>query len=137
MTGPLHKGAELHGFLNYLIKTAKEKKIYNVYGYKGKQVRDNIHSEDVVTALWEFYKTKNNSGVYNLGGGRKNSCSILEIIDILKKKYDIKLKYKIKKANRIGDHIWYVSDMSKFKKKHRNWKIKKSLNKIIDEMIRY
>ena len=136
LTGPFHKGAELHGFLNYLIKAAKENKTYNIFGYNGKQVRDNIHSEDVVSALWEFYKTKKNSGVYNLGGGRKNSCSILEIIDILKKKYNINLKYKLKKDNRIGDHIWYISDMEKFKKKHKNWKIKKSLNQIIEEMIK-
>ena len=136
LTGPLHQGAELHGFLSYLIKTAKEKKTYTIFGYKGKQVRDNIHSEDVITALWEFYKTKNNSGIYNIGGERNNSCSILEIIDILKKKYGIKLKYKIKKTNRSGDHIWYISDMSKIKKKHKNWKIKKTLSQIIYELIK-
>ena len=77
LTGPLHRGAELHGFINYLIKTAKEKKKYYIFGYKGKQVRDNMHSEDVAHGLWQFYKTKNNSGVYNIGGGRRNSCSIL------------------------------------------------------------
>ena len=136
LTGPLHKGGELHGFLNYLIKTAKEKKTYKIFGYKGKQVRDNMHSEDVVSALWEFYKTKNNCGIYNLGGGRKNSCSILEVINILKKKYNINLKYNIKKNNRIGDHIWYVSDMSKFRKKHKKWKITKTLDKIIKEMVK-
>ena len=87
--------------------------------------------------MWEFYKTKNNSGIYNIGGERKNSCSILELIDILKKKYNIKLNYKIRKSNRSGDHIWYISDMSKFKKKHKKWKIKNSLNKIIEEMIKY
>ena len=135
LTGPLHKGAELHGFLNYFIKTAKDKKKYNIFGYKGKQVRDNIHSIDVVSALWEFYKTKNNSGVYNIGGGRENSCSILEIIDYLKKKHNIKLKYNLLKKNRSGDHIWYISDVSKFKQKHKNWRITKSLNQIIDEMI--
>ena len=86
MTGSVHQGAELHGFLSYIIKAAKEGKKYYIYGYKGKQVRDNIHSEDVVNAFWEFYKTKNNNGVYNIGGGRENSCSILEVIDILKKK---------------------------------------------------
>tara|TARA_Y100000590_G_C15684018_1_gene1000884 strand:+ start:577 stop:1623 length:1047 start_codon:yes stop_codon:yes gene_type:complete len=134
LTGPLHQGAELHGFLNYLIKAAKEKKTYKIYGYKGKQVRDNIHSSDVVLALWNFYKTKNNSGVYNIGGGRANSCSILEIIKILKEKYNLKLNYKIIKSNRIGDHKWYISDMSKFKRKHKNWKIKKSLKEIINEM---
>jgi CDP-paratose 2-epimerase len=136
LTGPLHKGAELHGFLSYLIKMAKEKKTYKVFGYKGKQVRDNIHSEDVVSALWEFYKVKNNSGIYNMGGGRKNSCSILEIIDTLKKKYKIQMKYKITKTNRIGDHIWYISDMGRFRKKHKNWKINKTLNQIVDEMIK-
>ena len=99
-------------------------------------MRDNLHSVDVVSALWEFYRTKNNSGVYNLGGERKNSCSILEVINILKKKYNLKLKYKIKKGNRVGDHIWYVSDMSKFKRKHKNWKIKKSLDELIKEMVK-
>jgi CDP-paratose 2-epimerase len=136
LTGPLHQGAELHGFLNYLIKAAKEKKVYKIFGYKGKQVRDNIHSADVVSALWNFYKTKNNSGVYNIGGGRNNSCSILEVADILKRKYKIRLKYKIMKPNRIGDHKWYISDMKKFKKKHKQWKIKRNLNQIIAEMIK-
>lgn len=135
LTGPLHQGAELHGFLNYLIKAAKEKKIYKIFGYKGKQVRDNIHSEDVVSALWEYYKTYNNSGVYNIGGGRNNSCSILEVIDLLKKKYKINLKHKIIKTHRIGDHIWYISDMTKFKKIHKNWKIKKTLDQTIYEII--
>ena len=135
LTGSFHKGAELHGFLNYLIKIAKENKTYKIFGYKGKQVRDNIHSEDVVSALWEFYKTKNNSGIYNIGGERKNSCSILEVINILKNKYSINLKHKIIKTNRSGDHIWYISDMSKFKRKHKNWKRKKSLNEIIEEML--
>jgi len=135
LTGPLHQGAELHGFLSYLIKAAKHRKKYFIFGYKGKQVRDNIHSEDVVNAIWEFYKTKNNNGVYNIGGGRSNSCSILEIIDILKKKYDTELKYKIMKQNRSGDHIWYISDNSKFESLHKNWKIQRNLESIIEEII--
>ena len=135
LTGSLHQGAELHGFLSYLIKTAKEGKKYSIFGYKGKQVRDNIHSEDVVDAIWEFYKTKNNNGVYNIGGGRANSCSILETIDILKKKYDLKLKYKIMKENRSGDHMWYISDNSKFESIHKNWKIKRNLESIIEEIV--
>ena len=102
LTGPLHKGAELHGFINYLIKAAKEKKKYYIFGYKGKQVRDNMHSKDVTHGLWQFYKTKNNSGVYNIGGGRRNSCSILEIIDILKNKHDIVTKYQILKKGIIA-----------------------------------
>ena len=136
LTGPLHRGAELHGFINYLIKTAKQKKKYYIFGYKGKQVRDNIHSEDVAHGLWQFYKTKNNSGVYNIGGGRRNSCSILEIIDILKNKHDIVTKYQILKKNRSGDHIWYISDNSKFINMHKNWKIKRSLSNIISEIIK-
>ena len=135
LTGPLHNGAELHGFLSYLIKSAKENKVYKIFGYKGKQVRDNIHSEDVASALWEFFKVKNNSGIYNLGGGRENSCSILEIKEILNKKYNIKMKCKTIKTNRIGDHIWYISNMNKFKKKHKKWKIKNNLKEILDEMI--
>ena len=134
LTGSLHRGAELHGFLSYLIKAAKERKKYYIFGYKGKQVRDNIHSEDVVQAFWEFYKTKNNSGIYNIGGGRSNSCSILEVIDILRKKHDIESKYKMLKKNRSGDHIWYISDNSKFQNQHKNWKIKRNLNSIISEI---
>ena len=135
LTGSLHRGAELHGFLSYIIKAAKEGKKYYIFGYKGKQVRDNIHSKDVVNAFWEFYKTKNNNGVYNIGGGRANSCSILEVIDILKKKYDIKLNYQLMKKNRSGDHIWYISDNSKFKSLHKNWKIKRNLENIIEEIV--
>ena len=135
LTGPLHHGAELHGFLSYLIKTAKKNKKYYIFGYKGKQVRDNIHSTDVVQALWEFYKTKNNSGIYNIGGGRSNSCSVLEVIDILKKKHNIKTKFKILKKNRSGDHIWYISDNSKFQNKHKNWKIRRNLESIISEIV--
>ena len=135
LTGPLHKGAELHGFLSYLVKASMKNKKYYIFGHKGKQVRDNIHSEDVANALWHFYKTKNNSGVYNIGGGRSNSCSILEVIDLLKNQYGIITKYKILKKNRLGDHIWYISDNSKFKNLHKNWKIKKSLKNIISEII--
>jgi CDP-paratose 2-epimerase len=135
LTGPLHKGAELHGFLSYLVKASIKKKKYYIFGHKGKQVRDNIHSEDVANALWHFYKTKNNSGVYNIGGGRLNSCSILEVIDFLKNEYNIITKYKILKKSRSGDHIWYISDNSKFKNIHKKWKIKKSLKNIISEII--
>jgi len=135
LTGSLHRGAELHGFLSYLIKAAKKGKKYFIFGYKGKQVRDNIHSEDVIQALWEFYKTKNNSGVYNIGGGRSNSCSILEMVDILKNQHNIKLNYQILKKNRSGDHIWYISDNSKFRNKHKNWKIKWNLNNIVSEIL--
>ena len=86
-------------------------------------------------AFWEFYKTKNNSGIYNIGGGRSNSCSILEVIDILRKKHDIESKYKMLKKNRSGDHIWYISDNSKFQNQHKNWKIKRNLNSIISEIV--
>ena len=135
LTGSLHRGAELHGFLSYLIKTAKKRKKYYIFGYKGKQVRDNIHSEDVIQALWEFYKTKDNSGIYNIGGGRSNSCSILEIINVLKEKYNLILNYKILKKNRSGDHMWYISDNTKFKARHKNWRIERNLNSIVSEII--
>tara|TARA_B100000686_G_C16746461_1_gene949721 strand:- start:438 stop:1484 length:1047 start_codon:yes stop_codon:yes gene_type:complete len=135
LTGSLHRGAELHGFLSYLIKAAKERKKYYIFGYKGKQVRDNIHSEDVVQALWEFYKEKNNSGVYNIGGGRSNSCSILEAIDILKRNYDLDTNYQLLKNNRSGDHIWYISNNSKFMKSHKSWKIRRNLDSIISEIV--
>lgn len=135
ITGPAHAGAELHGFLSYLIKCNIKKKNYNIFGYKGKQVRDNIHSFDLVNAIWEFYKNPKKGEIYNLGGGRENSCSILEAINLSEKMSGIKFNYKIFKKNRVGDHIWYISDNKKFKKDYKNWKIKKKLPTIFKEII--
>ena len=135
ITGPNHSGAKLHGFLAYLIKISLTKKRYNLLGYKGKQVRDNIHSYDLVRCFWEFYKNPKKGEVYNIGGTRFSNCSIIEALDYVEKKTKIKIKRIIKKENRVGDHIWYVSDMKKFKKHFPKWKQKYNTKKIIDELI--
>lgn len=138
LTGENHSGAELHGFLSYLVKSIISKKKYTIFGYKGKQVRDNIHSLDVVNAFYEFFKNPKKGGkVYNLGGGRNNSCSVLEAINLIENISGIKANFKIIKKNRIGDHIWWISDNSKFKKDYPNWKIKMSLKKSIRKMIEF
>ena len=136
LTGENHSGAKLHGFLSFLVKTIINEKKYSVFGYKGKQVRDNIHSLDVARAFNEFIKKPRVGGnVYNLGGGRENSCSILEAIKLIEDISDKKSKYKILKQNRIGDHIWWISDNSKFIKHYPNWKISITLRKSLKQMI--
>ncbi len=135
ITGPGHSGAELHGFLSYLIKCNIKQKKYNIFGYKGKQVRDNIHSYDLVNAIWEFYKKPRKGEIYNLGGGRKNSCSVLEAIYLTEKLSGIKFKFRLLNKNRTGDHKWYITDNSKFSKHFKNWKMKYNLNLILKEMI--
>ena len=135
ITGPNHSGAKLHGFLSYLVKASLQNREYTLIGYKGKQVRDNIHSQDLVACFWEFYKKPGCGEVYNTGGGRYSNCSIIEALNLVEKIARIKIKRKILKQNRIGDHIWYVSNMKKFKKKYPNWKQKYSTLKIIKELI--
>ena len=135
ITGPNHSGAKLHGFLSYLVKSSLLKKEYTLIGYKGKQVRDNIHSYDLVNCFWEFYKKPTSGKVYNIGGGRLSNCSILEALYLVEDISGIKIKKKILKTNRIGDHIWYISDMKKFKKDYPNWKQKYSTRKIITELV--
>ena len=135
ITGPNHSGAKLHGFLSYLVKTSLHKKSYTLIGYKGKQVRDNIHSEDLIKCFWEFYKKPSSGEVYNIGGGKFSNCSIIEALNILEKITNIRVKRKIIKQNRVGDHIWYISDMKKFKKTYPKWKQKYSTTKIIKELI--
>jgi CDP-paratose 2-epimerase len=115
LTGPSHAGAELHGFLSYLIKCFISKKPYTIFGYNGKQVRDNIHSYDLVSAFHEFYLRPRIGEVYNIGGSRHSNISMLESIDKISSILGTKLDYKISKDNRIGDHIWYISDVTKFK----------------------
>jgi|TARA_Y100000389_G_C17426436_1_gene499824 CDP-paratose 2-epimerase len=136
ITGPNHSGAKLHGFLSYLVKASLQNRKYTLIGYKGKQVRDNIHSQDLVSCFWEFYKKPASAKVYNAGGGRFSNCSILEALKIVEKKAKIKIKRKILKQNRTGDHIWYISNMGKFKKDYPNWKQKYSTQKILEELIR-
>jgi CDP-paratose 2-epimerase len=135
ITGPNHSGAKLHGFLSYLVKSSLLKKEYTLIGYKGKQVRDNIHSYDLVNCFWEFYKRPTSGKVYNIGGGRLSNCSILEALHLVESISGVKIKKKVLKANRIGDHIWYISDMRKFKKDYPNWKQKYSTKKIINELV--
>jgi CDP-paratose 2-epimerase len=135
ITGPNHSGAKLHGFLSYLVKASLKDKKYNLIGYKGKQVRDNIHSYDLINCFWEFFKKPSRGEVYNTGGGRFSNCSILEAINIIENISNIKVQKKIIKQNRIGDHIWYISSMKKFKKDYPNWKQKYSTKKIINEII--
>ena len=136
ITGPGHSGAELHGFLSYLIKCNIMKRKYKIFGYKGKQVRDNIHSFDLVNAIWEFYKKPRKGEIYNLGGGRQNSCSIIEAIKEIEQISKIKLNYTFKSKNRTGDHKWYITDNSKFKKHYIGWKLKYNIKNIFKEMIK-
>ena len=135
ITGPNHSGAKLHG-LSYLVKSSLQNKKYTLIGYKGKQVRDNIHSQDLVSCFWEFYKKPGIGEIYNIGGGRYSNCSIIEALNVIEKISKIKIKRKILTQNRVGDHIWYISDMKKFKKKYPKWKQKYSTLKIIKELIR-
>jgi CDP-paratose 2-epimerase len=136
LTGPSHSGVELHGFLNYFVKVAKSGGKYRIFGYKGKQVRDQIHSFDVIRALHEFALNPRPGEVYNLGGGRDNSCSILECIDTVKALTGRSLDHEYVDENRRGDHICYISDLRKLKSHFPNWSITKSLPEIWQEMIR-
>ena len=135
ITGPNHSGASLHGFLSYLVKSSLRNKTYNLIGYKGKQVRDNLHSNDLVKCFWEFYKKPKSGEVYNIGGGRYSNCSIVEALNLVEKLNNIKIKRKIIKSPRVGDHIWYISDTSKFIKHYPKWKQKYNTSKIIEELI--
>jgi len=133
LTGPGHSGAELHGYLAYLFKAAATGRRYTIYGYKGKQVRDQIHSEDVIRAIEEFRRNPRCGAVYNLGGGKSNSASMLECIDRLEQLYHKKLDYEYREQNRIGDHICYYSDLTKLKTDYPNWSITRTLDDIFDE----
>lgn len=135
ITGPNHSGAKLHGFLSYLVKISLQKKKYTLIGYKGKQVRDNIHSEDLISCFWEFYKNPGYGEIYNTGGGRYSNCSVIEALNLVEKIAKIKIRRKVLKENRIGDHIWYISSMKRFKKRYPKWKQKYSTKKIIEELI--
>jgi CDP-paratose 2-epimerase len=131
ITGGPHSGVELHGFLSYLVKCQTT---YNVFGYKGKQVRDNIHASDLVLAFYEFYKSPKPGEVYNIGGGRENSCSILEAIALVEKTTNRNIDYIILDNPRVGDHIWWISSNEKFQSHFPNWKIQFSLTDIILEI---
>lgn len=134
LTGPSHSGVQLHGFLSYLVKCNLEEKEYTVFGYKGKQVRDNIHATDVALFIDAFIKNPRIGEVYNIGGGKENSCSIIEAFDIISKFSGKKMKYKYTDVNRIGDHICYYSDLRKIQDHYPEWKITKSLDQTILEI---
>ena len=135
ITGPNHSGAKLHGFLSYLVKSSLQFSKYTLIGYKGKQVRDNIHSIDLVNCFWEYFKKPSSGEVYNVGGGRFSNCSILEAINIIENITQRKIHKKVLRTNRVGDHIWYISNMKKFKKHFPKWKQIYSTKKIISELI--
>ena len=135
LTGPNHSGVELHGFLSYLVKCNLEGKSYKVYGYKGKQVRDNIHSLDVAKFIAAFLEKPRVAEIYNLGGGRQNSCSILEAFAVTEKLTGKKMQYEYVDKNREGDHICYISDPRKMKEHYPGWKITKSLDDIFSEIV--
>ncbi len=135
LTGPNHSGVELHGFLSYLVKTQLSGKTYRIYGYKGKQVRDNIHSFDVARAIEEIYANPRCGEVYNMGGGRANSCSIFEAFDMVEELTGKKMQYEYLDQPRVGDHICYISDLTGFQKHYPKWSVTKELDNIFREMI--
>jgi CDP-paratose 2-epimerase len=134
LTGPNHSGAQLHGFLAYLMKCAINHQHYTIFGYKGKQVRDNIHSYDLVNMFWHFYNNPKSGEVYNAGGGRFANCSMLEAINYCEDITGNKLDYSYSNDNRIGDHIWYISDVSKFKTHYSEWDYTYGIEETLKEM---
>jgi CDP-paratose 2-epimerase len=134
LTGPGHAGTELHGFLAYLMKCAVTDKPYRVFGYKGKQVRDNIHSFDLVEAFWQFCQKPRCGEVYNMGGSRHSHCSMLEAIGLCEEISGKKLSWSYVEDNRIGDHIWYVSDVRKFQAHYPTWNYRYDLRGLLNEI---
>ena len=135
LTGPAHSGAVLHGFLAYLIKCVVYRKHYTIFGYKGKQVRDNIHSNDLVKAFWHFYEAPIPGAVYNIGGSRHSNCSVLEAIAIAEEAAGEELSFSVSDQAREGDHIWWVSDVRKFKNDYPGWDYEYDLETTIREMV--
>jgi CDP-paratose 2-epimerase len=137
LTGPGHSGAELHGFLAYLMKCAATGHAYRIYGYKGKQVRDNIHSTDLVNAFWHYFNNPRCGEVYNIGGGRDSNCSMLEAITQCERITGQPMKTVYVDTNRIGDHIWWISDTSKFKTHFPDWRLSHNINDILTEIYKF
>ncbi|MFN5930433.1 MAG: NAD-dependent epimerase/dehydratase family protein [Sphingobacteriales bacterium] len=137
LTGPAHSGAALHGFLAYLVQCAVKQKSYTIFGHKGKQVRDNIHSHDLVNAFWEAFQSPPTPGeVFNIGGSRHSNISMMEAIHWLENKLGREMDYQIDHDKaRKGDHIWYISDVSKFQAQYPNWKYQYNIEDILDEMV--
>lgn len=134
LTGPKHSGTQLHGFLSYLMKCAITGDNYTVFGYKGKQVRDNIHSADLVNMFWHYHNAPRQGEVYNAGGGRFSNCSMAEAIILCEKITGNKMNYRYSETNRIGDHIWWISDTSKFESHFPDWKLQYNIEDILREI---
>jgi CDP-paratose 2-epimerase len=135
LTGPSHSGAELHGFLAYLARAVREGRTYRIYGYKGKQVRDNIHAHDVCTAIMAFYEQPGRAAVYNLGGGRANSVSILEAIERVQELCGKRLAVEYVDRPRVGDHVCYISNLGRLRRAHPGWEITRTLDDIFKELV--
>lgn len=135
LTGPLHAGAELHGFLAYLVKCAVTGAPYTIYGYKGKQVRDHIHSFDLVNAFWHFFQNPRPAAVYNIGGSRMSHCSVLEAIELVQRMCGRDVHYTLSEQARPGDHIWWISDVRKFQRDYPQWSYQYDLRQIVQQLI--
>lgn len=135
LTGPSHSGAELHGFLAYLVRCAVAGRPYTIYGYKGKQVRDNIHSNDLVQCFWQFFRAPRAAAVYNIGGSRFSNCSMLEAIALIEELGGGRLNYTLSDEARSGDHIWWISDVRAFQRDYPEWRYTFDLRATLAEMI--
>lgn len=135
LTGPAHSAAELHGFLGYLVKCVVTGRSYTIFGYKGKQVRDNIHSRDLVSAFWHFFQNPREGEVYNMGGSRHANVSMLEAIEIAQRLSGKTLDYSLSEESRIGDHIWYISDVRKFQAHYPEWSYEYDIERTLQEMV--
>ena len=134
LTGPGHSGAELHGFLAYLMKCAVTGREYRIFGYKGKQVRDNIHSADLVECFFQFYKRPRAGEAYNMGGSRHSNCSLREAVRLCEALTGRAMKTTYVEDNRIGDHVWWISDVRKFQSHYPDWQYKYDLQAILEEI---
>lgn len=134
LTGPNHAGTQMHGFLAYLMKCTATGDPYTIFGYKGKQVRDNIHAADLIAAFYEFFKAPRVGKVYNIGGGRQSNCSMLEAIEMCQEITGRELNYTYSEEHRSGDHIWYISDLSKFKSHYPDWDISYDVPQILEQI---
>ena len=135
LTGPAHSGTQLHGFLAYLAKCVVNGNPYTVFGYKGKQVRDNIHSHDLVNMFWQFYLKPRIGEVYNAGGSRHSNCSMLEAINICEELSGREMIWTYEENNRVGDHIWWISDVRKFKSHFPEWEYRYGIREILEEIV--
>jgi len=135
LTGPDHAGVALHGFLSYLVKCVVHGRPYTIFGHKGKQVRDNIHTKDLIEAFWRFAQEPSEGAVFNIGGGNEANVSMMEAIELTQEIAKRDLDFQISNEARIGDHVWYVSDTSKFQAAYPGWKVSIGIQQILEEMV--